>query len=100
KDDAILLPDLRRSLPNGMRRMNTQEKLAALAQRAIPFLRDEGARWADDGSNEPLELARDIEEALSEHGGGGEVVAWRFRVVAPNGNKGKWVLTDKASSIS
>src|SRR5690606_14901948 len=45
-----------------------QEKLAALAQRAIPFLRDEGAKYDDDGSNEPLELARDIEQALSEHG--------------------------------
>lgn len=45
-----------------------QEKLAALAQRAIPFLRDEGAKYEDDGSNEPLELARDIEQALSEHG--------------------------------
>src|SRR5690606_5740658 len=48
--------------------MNTKD-LRELAKRAIPFLRDEGAKYEDDGSNEPLELARDIEEALSEHGG-------------------------------
>lgn len=52
--------------------------LRSLAARAVPFLRDEGAKYADDGSNEPLELARDIEQALSEHGGGGEAVAWRI----------------------
>src|SRR5690606_4465386 len=47
---------------------STIAKLAKLAERAIPFLRDEGAKYEDDGSNEPLELARDIEQALSEHG--------------------------------
>src|SRR5690606_32778191 len=47
---------------------STIAKLAKLAERAIPFLRDEGAKYDDDGSNEPLELARDIEQALSEHG--------------------------------
>ena len=39
--------------------------LPELARRAIPFLRDEGANYEDDGSNEPLELAREIEAALA-----------------------------------
>lgn len=36
----------------------------ALMKRAIPFLRDAGAEFEDDGQNEPLELAREIEAAL------------------------------------
>lgn len=39
--------------------------LAELAERAVPFLRDEAAKYDDDGSNEPLELAREIETALA-----------------------------------
>lgn len=39
--------------------------LIALAERAVPFLRDEAAKYDDDGSNEPLELARDIESLLA-----------------------------------
>ena len=39
--------------------------LADLARRAVPFLRDEAAKYEDDGSNEPLELVREIEAALS-----------------------------------
>lgn len=57
----------------------TLSKIAQLAQRAIPFLRDEGAKYSDDGSNEPLELAPDIEAALASHGGGGEAVATLYR---------------------
>lgn len=38
-----------------------------LAERAIPFLRDEGEKYDDDGSNEPLELAREIEHALDSN---------------------------------
>lgn len=38
-------------------RGETQE----LLKRALPFLRDEGTKFDDDGSNEPLELAREIE---------------------------------------
>lgn len=45
--------------------MNTVASLRALAERAVPFLRDEGAKYDDDGSNEPLELAREIEAALA-----------------------------------
>lgn len=37
-----------------------------LLDRALPFLRDEAAKYEDDGSNEPLELIRDIEAALQE----------------------------------
>lgn len=39
-----------------------------LARRAVPFLRDEGTKFEDDGSNEPLELAREIEAALQTLG--------------------------------
>lgn len=38
--------------------------LKALLARAVPFLRDAGEEFEDDGSNEPLELARSIEAAL------------------------------------
>lgn len=41
------------------------EALRALAERAIPFLRDEAENYEDDGSNEPLELAREIESLLA-----------------------------------
>lgn len=40
--------------------------LCDLLLRAVPFLRDEGASYEDDGSNEPLELAREIESVLAE----------------------------------
>ena len=43
----------------------TMPELRELAQRAIPFLRDEGSNYEDDGNNEPLELARAIEAALA-----------------------------------
>jgi hypothetical protein len=36
-----------------------------LLERAVPFLHDEGAKYDDDGSNEPLELAREIETLLA-----------------------------------
>lgn len=36
-----------------------------LLERAVPFLLDEGAKYDDDGSNEPLELAREIETLLA-----------------------------------
>lgn len=39
-------------------------QLSALAARAIPFLEDEAAKYEDDGSNEPLELARSIRSAV------------------------------------
>lgn len=44
------------------------EAMRELVQRAIPFLRDEGANYADDGSNEPLELAREMESLLARGG--------------------------------
>lgn len=40
-------------------------ELIALAERAIPFLLDEAANYDDDGSNEPLELVRDIESLMA-----------------------------------
>jgi len=43
--------------------------LIALAERAVPFLLDEAANYDDDGSNEPLELAREIESVLAELAG-------------------------------
>ncbi|PXV60691.1 hypothetical protein SAMN04487785_102419 [Dyella jiangningensis] len=45
--------------------------LVEVAGRTIPFLRDEAAKYEDDGSNEPLEIARDL-EALLKHAGGVE----------------------------
>ncbi|CAN7329288.1 hypothetical protein LJR143_001651 [Pseudoxanthomonas sp. LjRoot143] len=39
--------------------------IADLARRAVPFLRDEASKYEDDGSNEPLELAREIEAAIA-----------------------------------
>lgn len=47
--------------------MNTDKKLVQAARKAIPYLRDEGGKYEDDGSNEPLELARDIESLLAAH---------------------------------
>lgn len=42
--------------------------LADIARRAVPFLRDEAAKYEDDGSNEPLELVREIEAVLADQG--------------------------------
>ena len=42
--------------------------IADLARRAVPFLRDEASKYEDDGSNEPLELMREIEAVLAEQG--------------------------------
>lgn len=54
---------------NGMRALPQHApalvaELSALATRAIPFLEEVGAEFDDDGSNEPLELARSIRGAL------------------------------------
>ena len=35
-----------------------------LLRRALPFLRDAAKLYEDDGANEPLEIARDIEDLL------------------------------------
>lgn len=40
------------------------DRLAQLLERAMPFLQDEADKYQDDGSNEPLELIRDIREVL------------------------------------
>ena len=45
--------------------MTNAERARELLERAIPFLHDEGAKYDDDGSNEPLELARDIESFMA-----------------------------------
>lgn len=42
-----------------------------LLRRALPFLRDEGGKYEDDGSNEPLELAREIEALIDQQAGKG-----------------------------
>jgi hypothetical protein len=42
------------------------ESLPELLARALPFLRDEAAKYTDDGNNEPLELARSIEAELAD----------------------------------
>ncbi len=39
-------------------------KTRDLLERAVPFLRDAGGLYEDDGGNEPLELSRRIEDAL------------------------------------
>ena len=39
-----------------------------LLRRALPFLRDAAKPYEDDGANEPLEIARDIEAVLDEVG--------------------------------
>lgn len=45
------------------------EDVRGLLERALPFLRDEAGKYDDDGSNEPLEIAREIEAALeADHG--------------------------------
>lgn len=58
----------------------TRKALVALLERAIPFLHDEGAKYEDDGSNEPLELAREIDAVLAAPAAGaagqGEAAAW------------------------
>jgi len=41
-------------------------RLAQLLERALPFLQDEADKYEDDGNNEPLELVRDIQEALRD----------------------------------
>lgn len=41
-----------------------------LLRRAVPFLNDEAAKYDDDGSNEPLELAREIEALIDQQAGG------------------------------
>lgn len=43
-----------------------------LLRRAVPFLRDEGSKYEDDGSNEPLDLARDIESLIDQQAGKGD----------------------------
>jgi len=47
--------------------MKNADKLAGLLRKAIPYLREAGEQYLDDGSNEPLELARDADEALAEY---------------------------------
>jgi hypothetical protein len=42
-----------------------------------------------------MRLMLEAADALSA--ASGKAVAWRFRVAAPNGNKGKWVFTDEPS---
>lgn len=42
-----------------------------LLRRALPFLHDEGGKYEDDGSNEPLELAREIEALIDQKSGKG-----------------------------
>ncbi len=44
--------------------MTDTDKLRALLREAIPHLRDAAEPYEDDGSNEPLELARRIEDEL------------------------------------
>ena len=43
------------------------ERYEALLRETTPYLRDEAANYEDDGSNEPLELVRRIEDALTAH---------------------------------
>lgn len=44
-------------------------ELIILASLACPYLRDAGDAYEDDGSNEPLETARDLEVLLARIGG-------------------------------
>jgi hypothetical protein len=41
-------------------------RMRALLERSAPFLHDAGAEFDDDGSNEPLELALEIDAFLAE----------------------------------
>lgn len=45
-----------------------------LLRRAIPYLRDEGSKYDDDGSNEPLELAREIKSLIDQQAGSPKTV--------------------------
>ena len=42
------------------------EKLPTLLKEAVAHLRDYGNQYQDDGSNEPLDLAREIEESIDQ----------------------------------
>lgn len=42
-----------------------EKRARELLRRALPFLADEAINYEDDGSNEPLELSRDIVQLLS-----------------------------------
>ena len=53
--------------------MDNSNSLRALAERALPFLREASEPFDDDGGNEPLELARAIECALEKLPGVAEV---------------------------
>jgi hypothetical protein len=44
-----------------------QDVLAEALRNALPYVQDEARKYADDGSNEPLELVREIEELLAAH---------------------------------
>lgn len=39
-------------------------ELASIARRALPFLKEAGAEFEDDGANEPLETFRDLSAAV------------------------------------
>lgn len=43
--------------------------LIEVSRRAIPYLREAGDPYEDDGSNEPLEIARALEDSLAGIGG-------------------------------
>lgn len=45
------------------------EQFRSLLAQTLPFLRDEADKYEDDGSNEPLGLAREIEALIDSQGG-------------------------------
>lgn len=74
--------------------------LEQLLRETLPYLRDEASHYEDDGSNEPLELARQIETALESganlNASKGEAVAWQYREVTEDGPSPVW---DEASRM-
>lgn len=67
---------------------NNIEVLRGLLREAVPYLRDAGEPFEDDGGNEPLELSRRIEDALESDAAlaamGGQVCGedWKARAIA------------------
>lgn len=47
--------------------MEIAEKLKQALCDALPYVQDEARKYSDDGSNEPLELVREIEELLKAY---------------------------------
>lgn len=71
-------------------------KLAALLKRAVPHLQEAGDAFEDDGGNEPLELAREVEAALEAITTAASAQA--VSVPEPLRDFARWALTESSFS--